>query len=146
MSENLNNTDLQLASMRSRALAYVIDDLLITFLVFIVFWDVIKTAGDDVTLAIAISNQFIVPIMLMKFVYQTFFTWYYGATIGKYILKIRVIDYNDFGRISLSSAIFRSIGRILSEMFFYIGFIVGFFDQGKQTFHDKIGRTLVVNV
>ncbi|RXK00880.1 RDD family protein [Arcobacter sp. CECT 8986] len=146
MNNNTNNTDLQLASIRSRALAYVIDDLLITFLVLIVFWDVIKAAGDDITLAISITNQFVWPILFIKFIYQTFFTWYYGATVGKFILKIRVIDYNDFGRVSFVSAIFRSLGRILSEMFFYLGFILGFFDQGKQTFHDKIGRTLVVNV
>jgi uncharacterized RDD family membrane protein YckC len=30
-------------------------------------------------------------------------------------------------------------------MFFYIGFIFAFFNDGRQTFHDKIGRTLVVN-
>ncbi|RXJ93432.1 RDD family protein [Malaciobacter molluscorum] len=142
-----NNTDLQLASIRSRVLAFIVDDLLITILVFIIFGDTIKAAGDDITLAInIISTQFVVPLLIIKFTYQAFFIWYYGATVGKIMLKIRVIDYNNFGRVSLEGAIFRSIGRIFSEMFFYIGFILGFFDQARQTFHDKIGRTLVVNV
>ena len=44
------------------------------------------------------------------------------------------------------SSIFRSFARILSEMFFYIGFLFSLFNDGRQTFHDKIGRTLVVNV
>ncbi|AXH09799.1 RDD family protein [Malaciobacter halophilus] len=141
-----NNTNLQLASMRSRALAFVIDDFLITLLVVIVFWDTIAATTDDAAVVLAIMNQFIWPVLFIKFVYHSFFVWYYGATIGKIIVKIKVIDYNHLGRVSLLSSMFRSAGRIISEMFFYIGFLVGFFNDGKQTFHDKIGRTLVVDV
>jgi uncharacterized RDD family membrane protein YckC len=43
------------------------------------------------------------------------------------------------------SSILRSIGRIFSEMFFYVGFLIGFFNDGKKTFHDLTGKTLVVN-
>jgi uncharacterized RDD family membrane protein YckC len=31
-------------------------------------------------------------------------------------------------------------------MFFYAGFLIGFFNDGRKTFHDITGRTLVVNV
>ncbi len=141
-----NNTDLQLASMISRAMAFIIDDFLITFLVLIVFWDSVAASANDATIVLAIMNQFLLPILFIKFIYQSFFVWYYGATIGKIIVKIRVIDYNNLGRVSLLSSMLRSIGRIFSEMFFYIGFLIGFFNDGRQTFHDKFGRTLVVNV
>ncbi|PPK60773.1 putative RDD family membrane protein YckC [Malaciobacter marinus] len=145
MSE-LNNSNLELASLRSRALAFVIDDLLITFLIVIVFWDTIVTTTDDPAVVLAIMNQFLWPVLFVKFIYHSLFVWYYGATIGKIIVKIKVIDYNHLGRVSLLSSMFRSAGRILSEMFFYIGFLLGFFSEGRQTFHDKIGRTLVVDV
>ncbi|WP_404317469.1 RDD family protein [Malaciobacter canalis] len=145
MSE-LNNSNLELASLRSRALAFVIDDLLITFLIVIVFWDTIVTTTDDPAVVLAIMNQFLWPVLFVKFIYHSLFVWYYGATIGKFIVKIKVIDYNHLGRVSLFSSMFRSAGRILSEMFFYIGFLLGFFSEGRQTFHDKIGRTLVVDV
>lgn len=145
MSE-LNNSNLELASLRSRALAFVIDDLLITFLIVIVFWDTIVTTTNDPAVVLAIMNQFLWPVLFVKFVYHSFFVWYYGATVGKIIVKIKVIDYNHLGRVSLLNSMFRSTGRILSEMFFYIGFLLGFFSEGRQTFHDKIGRTLVVDV
>ena len=43
-----NNTEnLQLASMRSRALAYVIDDFLITLIIMIIFWEnIILVSGN----------------------------------------------------------------------------------------------------
>ena len=71
--------------------------------------------------------------------------WYFGATIGKIVVKIRVIDANDWGRISIFSSFLRAVGRIFSEMFFYIGFLIGFLNDGRKTFHDITGKTLVVN-
>jgi len=144
MSENTN--DLQLASIRSRATAFVIDDLLVTAIVLIIFWDNIMAVSDDVNaMMYFIQTDLVMPLIFLKFVYQSIFVWYYGATIGKIIMKIRVIDASTWGRASLLSAILRSAGRIVSEMFFYIGFLIGFFNDGRKTFHDLTGKTLVVN-
>ncbi|WP_421716786.1 RDD family protein [Arcobacter arenosus] len=142
----MNNTDnLELATIRSRTLAFVIDDFLITFIVIAMYWNSISSTGDDLATLLLIMNEFVWQVLFLKFIYQTFFVWYYGATIGKIVAKIKVIDYNHFGRVSIFTAMTRSILRIISEMFFYIGFIFAFFNDGRQTFHDKIGRTLVVN-
>lgn len=141
----MDTNNLELASTSSRALAFVIDDVLITLIVLAIFWENINASSGDLQVLLVIMNQFLWQVLFLKFIYQTFFVWYYGATIGKIIAKIRVIDYNNFGRVSMSSAILRSVARILSEMFFYIGFVFAFFTEGKQTFHDKMGRTLVVN-
>ena len=141
----MNNENLELASTRSRALAFVIDDFLVTFVVVLMYWDRIASSGNDLVSVLVVMNEFVWQILLLKVIYQSLFVWYYGATIGKIITKIKVIDFYNFGRVSLFSAITRSILRIISEMFFYIGFIFAFFNEGKQTFHDKIGRTLVVN-
>jgi uncharacterized RDD family membrane protein YckC len=91
------------------------------------------------------KTDLVMPLIFLKFVYQALFTWYYGATVGKIVTKIRVIDANNWGRVSIFSAILRSIGRIFSEMFFYVGFLIGFFNDGRKTFHDFTGKTLVVN-
>ena len=64
---------------------------------------------------------------------------------SKKIAKIRVIDANYWGRTNFLQALFRSFGRVVSEMFFYIGFLIGFFNDGRKTFHDFTGKTLVVN-
>ena len=142
-----NNSDnLQLASMRSRALGYVIDDFLVTIIIMMIFWeDIISVSQDMDALMYLLKAELAFPLIMLKVIYQTFFVWYYGATIGKIVVKIRVIDANEWGRVSMFSSFLRAVGRIFSEMFFYIGFLIGFFNNGRKTFHDITGRTLVVN-
>lgn len=143
---NNNTDDLQLASMRTRATAFVIDDLLVTAIVLIIFWDNIMAVSNDMNaMMFFMKTDLVMPLILLKLVYQAVFVWYYGATVGKIVMKIRVIDSNTWGRVSFFSATLRSVGRIFSEMFFYIGFLIGFFNDGKKTFHDLTGKTLVVN-
>ena len=142
----INSDNLQLASMRSRALAYVIDDFLVTIIIMMIFWeDIISVSQDMDALMYLLKAELAFPLIILKIIYQTFFVWYYGATIGKIVVKIRIIDVNDWGRVSIISSFLRAVGRIFSEMFFYIGFLIGFFNNGRKTFHDIIGRSLVVN-
>ncbi|XOB60728.1 RDD family protein [Campylobacterota bacterium DY0563] len=141
----MNNENLELASLTKRIFAFLIDELIITILVYVIFWDSLVTNSANVDQLANVLASLIFPVFFVKFIYQSFFVWYYGATIGKLVLKIRVIDYYNFGRVSLSSSIIRSISRIASEYFVYIGFIFAFFTEGRQAFHDKTGRTLVVN-
>ena len=145
MQNNTNN--LQLASMRSRAFAYVIDDLLVTLIIMIIFWENIYAVSNDPdALMYLMKAELVMPLIVLKVIYHTFFVWYYGATIGKIVAKIRVIDANNWGRVNLFSSLLRAVGRIFSEMFFYVGFLIGFFNDGRKTFHDFTGKTLVVNV
>ncbi|MBD3829904.1 MAG: RDD family protein [Arcobacter sp.] len=145
MQNNTNN--LQLASMRSRAFAYVIDDLLVTLIIMIIFWENIYAVSNDPdALMYLMKAELVMPLIVLKVIYHTFFVWYYGATIGKIVAKIRVIDANNWGRVNLFSSLLRAVGRIFSEMFFYVGFLIGFFNDGRKTFHDITGKTLVVNV
>lgn len=141
----MNNENLELASLTRRIFAFLIDELIITVLVYFIFWDSLVTNSYDVEQLANVLASIIFPVFFVKFIYQSFFVWYYGATLGKLALKIKVIDYYDFGRVTLSSSIIRSISRIASEYFFYIGFIFAFFTEGRQAFHDKTGRTLVIN-
>jgi len=144
-NDQIDTNNLELASMRLRLRAFIIDDLIITFLVIIMLWDSLSANGGDLVALLSLLNAYAMPVVILKIVYQAFFVWYYGATLGKMASKIRVIDYDNFGRVSFMNSLFRSLGRILSEMFFYLGFIFGYFNDGRQTFHDKLGRTLVVN-
>jgi uncharacterized RDD family membrane protein YckC len=145
MAQNTDMNNLQLATISSRIKAFIIDDVLITLIVLIVFWDTIANNDSDLTTVLVLMNEFVLQVLALKFIYQTFFVWYYGATVGKIIAKVRVVDFNDLSRVNLIQSALRSFGRILSEMFFYIGFIFSFFNDGRQTFHDKISKTLVIN-
>lgn len=131
--------------MRNRLKAFIIDDILITVISLFLFWEQIVNSNGELAVIMEILNSNLWQLILLKFFYQTFFIWYYGATLGKMYAKIRVIDYNNFGRVNIFNASIRAATRVFSEMFFYIGFVVAYFNQEKQTFHDKVGKTLVVN-
>lgn len=141
----MNNDNLELATIKSRTIAFIIDDFIVTFIVIFIYFDSILASSSNMELMLETMNQFLIQILLLKFIYQTFFVWYYGATIGKIITKVRVIDYYNFGKVTIFTAMARSVLRIISEMFFYMGFIFAFFNEARQTFHDKLGRTLVIN-
>lgn len=145
MSNNTDTNNLELATTRKRAMAFVIDDLLITFVSIVMLWDQISASGGEMIGVLTIMNQAFIQIVAIKVIYHTFFIWYYGATIGKSIMKLRVIDYENFGRVNLLGSFFRAFGRIISESIFYIGFLFAFYTESRQTLHDKIGKTLVVN-
>ncbi|MCX6783127.1 MAG: RDD family protein [Candidatus Levybacteria bacterium] len=66
-----------------------------------------------------------------------------GATIGKKIMSIKVIREN--GKpLTYSDAVIREVSKILSGSFFFLGYLWMFWDIKKQTWHDKIAKTIVV--
>ncbi|WP_198305795.1 RDD family protein [Arcobacter vandammei] len=146
MQEQIDTSKLELASMRSRAFAFVIDDVIVSLLIMFAYWDmIVASSHDSEALVYLMQTTLFLPFMVLKIFYHTFFVWYSGQTIGKKVAKIRVIDSNYWGRASFFQALFRGIGRVVSEMFFYVGFLIGFFNDGRKTFHDFTGKTLVVN-
>ncbi|MEA2049323.1 MAG: RDD family protein [Campylobacterota bacterium] len=144
-NNDIDVDNLKLASMRSRIKAFIIDDLSITLIVMVMLWDKISLANGDLMTIMLLMNEAFFQIVVLKFIYQSFFIWYYGATIGKLIAKIKVIDFENYGRVSLMNSILRSFGRILSEAIFYIGFLFAYYTDSRQTFHDKFGKTLVID-
>jgi uncharacterized RDD family membrane protein YckC len=144
-NQNVNIENLKLATTKKRIQAFVIDDLAITFIVTLIMWDTILQNGSDILSVLSIINNAFIQIVILKFLYQTIFIWYYGATLGKILIKIKVIDFDNFENVSFINSALRSFGRIISESIFYLGFISAFYLNSKQTLHDKIGRTLVVD-
>jgi uncharacterized RDD family membrane protein YckC len=65
------------------------------------------------------------------------------ATIGKRAMGLRVTDIAG-QRIGFGRASGRFFGKIVSGMIFYIGFIMAGFTERKQALHDMIAGTLVV--
>ncbi len=142
MDKNIDINTLALATNRSRAMAFVIDDLLITLIAIVVLWD--SLAGLQSEAIIVLVQENLYKIIFIKFIYHTSFVWYYGATIGKLVMKIRVIDFHTYKNIGLLKSAIRSVGRVISEFYFYIGFTIAFFTASRQTFHDKLSKTLVI--
>jgi uncharacterized RDD family membrane protein YckC len=66
------------------------------------------------------------------------------ATLGKLAVGIKVVD-TEGNRLSFGKAFLRSIGKIISGMIMYIGYIMAAFTEKKQGLHDLIANTLVIN-
>ena len=152
------STSLPVASVQKRISAFVIDDLMVALFFLIIFYDQLlviasHTSGvmstEEMTLIQDQLQQFSVDNLLVmlsiKILYHTVPVWQNGMTLGKYIMKIRVIDLNTGGRPSFIQAFLRALLRIGSEIFFYLGFIMAFMMPLKQTFHDKLSNCVVVD-
>jgi uncharacterized RDD family membrane protein YckC len=69
-----------------------------------------------------------------------------GQTLGKMALGIRVIDFNTGGPIGYARGFLRYIGKLISAIACFLGYLWMLWDKEKQTWHDKIATTVVVPV
>ncbi len=65
------------------------------------------------------------------------------ATVGKIVLRLKVTDLQG-GRITFGRATGRYFGRILSGLFLGVGYLMAAVTQQKQTLHDIVAGTLVI--
>jgi len=69
-----------------------------------------------------------------------------GQTLGKRAMGIRVVDANTGGPIGYGRAAVRWIGRIISGIPCYLGYLWMLWDKEKQCWHDKMANDVVVPV
>lgn len=69
----------------------------------------------------------------------------YGFTVGKKLLKIKVISDETGQKLNFMQAFLREfVGKFVSALVFGIGYLWMIWDPKKQTWHDKIVKSLVV--
>ncbi|MDX1809378.1 MAG: RDD family protein [Sulfurospirillaceae bacterium] len=142
--ETFERENITLASIAKRAWAYTIDEVLISTIFVIIYMGMIPPNATYEQIINLINGMFVYVVSL-KIIYQTFFVWYYGATPGKILLKIKIISTENLENPSILSSLNRGIVRIVSESFFYLGFLWAFANPKRETWHDKIAKTLVIN-
>jgi len=73
--------------------------------------------------------------------------WLSGMTLGKYIMRIKVVRYDEGGSLGFSSAFLRALIRTVGEMFlFYLTFLPAFFSPLRQTLHDRLSGAVVIDI
>ncbi len=148
MNEEIENIlyreGIVLASNKKRAMAFFIDEMLLSFLLVIALWDSFASAVTMEQM-INVTNAFVLEYMIMKIIYQAFFVMQYGASVGKIVMKIRVIEISSVQTPNVISALNRAIFRVISELLLYLGFLWGLLNPERQTWHDKTAKTLVVD-
>ena len=86
---------------------------------------------------------FFVFLLLMWIYYAAFEASSWQATPGKKLLRLYVTDLS--GRpITFARASFHNVGRMISEMTFWVGYISAGFNEKKQALHDIISGCVVL--
>ena len=140
----LHREGLTLASTKKRALAFFIDEMLLSLLLIFALWDAFASAQTTEEI-INLTNSFVFEYMVMKIIYQAFFVMQYGGTLGKLAMKIRIIEIQTFANPNVLVSLNRAIFRVISELIFYLGFLWGMLNPSRQAWHDLTAKTLVVN-
>ena len=144
------------ATFWSRLLAFIIDYLLVNFilsliiaLVVVIGWgesgpDMVQR-GDD--LVRDLSESWGPAQILIIIGYWLYFAimhssaW--GATVGKRVLGLYVADA-DGHRINFLQATLRFFGKLISIFTLFVGFLVALIHPRRQTLHDLIAKTYVM--
>ncbi len=144
LEQRLYREKISLASREKRVMAHVIDDFILSILLFIIISDSISSASTTEEV-IFVINSLVLEFIVVKIVYHTIFTAMYGGSIGKILIKIRIVHIDDFSSPNILTSFNRAFIRIFSETVFYLGFLWALFDPYRQSWHDKIAKTIVIN-
>jgi len=133
--------------------AYLIDETILGFVGVILLLVVAGTVGIPMGLT-GYHDDVIGPFIVIYFILiDTALNWLYytimessarQATPGKMALGIVVTDMEG-RRVSFGRANARFWSKILSGLFFSVGYIIAGFTERKQALHDLIAATLVIN-
>jgi uncharacterized RDD family membrane protein YckC len=150
--EKSKSKNYQIASLSKRTTAYFIDDIAVSVLLFIIFYEqliaIYEKMQDSMDLMpmVTFLEQNTLIFVLLRIIYQTFFVWQNGMTLGKIVVKIRIVDVSSGEKPSFQVAFLRASLRIISDSVLYLGYIFAYFNPLVQTVHDKLAKTVVVNL
>ncbi|WP_343636475.1 RDD family protein [Roseateles sp.] len=131
----------QSVGLAPRALAMVIDGVLMiaasTLLMWAVYGDPVAKWNDlrPATLAI----QWLLPLVVCV----VFWSWQ-GATPGKLVAGLKVVDARSGQRPSPAQAALRWFGYLISAIPLFAGFLWARVDAEGRTWHDRLSRTEVL--
>jgi uncharacterized RDD family membrane protein YckC len=145
MEQNTLQQQKQIAVPKKRVGAFVIDDLAVSFLFLAIFWSQIASLRTIEEINLFMTENFLI-IVSIKILYHTVLVWQGGMTLGKYLMKIKVVSLQTDMIPPLHIAAARASLRIVSETFFYLGFVMAFFNPMVQTLHDKLTGCVVIDV
>ena len=89
--------------------------------------------------------------ILMQFImlccvilYFVFFWAKMGASIGKLIMRCKILDADSYKPITMKQSIKRMVGHIFNLLTLGIGLFMADYTKRKQGLHDKFANTIVV--
>ncbi len=131
--EIIVNAGIEYASFFKRALAAIIDT--------VIMGSFIAATGvlfGDSNLVGSLSG-------LVAWIYPVIMVMKFGATLGKMSVGIRVQDVDTGENLDAAGAVLREVvGKFISMAVFMVGYLWMLWDDKKQCWHDKLGKSVVV--
>lgn len=150
MQNSFNRQPTVYAGFWVRAAAYVIDSVIVFFGLLIVrllmsgiMALVSGTAlGGNVLFHYTLKD---IVLYLCGVVYFILCTYYTGTTLGKKAMNLRVVNGEGSHKLGFLNVVYReTIGRFLSGVILWIGYIMAGIDSEKRALHDMLCDTRVV--
>ena len=137
-------TEYQPANNNKRVIAFIIDSLIsaaLSKIIFLVFYKFLHLNATS-QLVLNLFLGFIILPML----YWVCLTVLLGATPGKKMMGLRIVTNTYSTELSIPQLILReTIGRIISLLPLFLGYVWVSFNSDRKTFHDMIASTRVVD-
>lgn len=131
------------AGFRRRALAHVVDLVLISFAACVLTVFLGRALRVEPGHAVTILTPGVMLALQLTY-FPLFESSAMRATLGKYLLRLRVSDASG-EPIGVGRAFGRGFARIVSNLTLGIGYLMTGFTARKQALHDTIAGTLVIS-
>lgn len=95
--------------------------------------------------AIDVVLIYLLVCALLNILYNFIFLYYYGASLGQIIVKIKVVNVYNFDKPSLHTCMKRSVLKYILGTSLLIGFFPAFLDRFNRTFYDRMSKTIVIS-
>ena len=138
-SKLYDETKIEYAGFIVRWIAFTIDNALLAFITIMLLF---PFPNFEDALLVGIHRTLITLVL----VFATIAMWvkYDGATPGKKIVKIKIVNAENFEPIDFITGVKRYIGYLLSSAIVLLGFLMAAFTKRKQGLHDMFAKTVVV--
>lgn len=131
------------ASILNRWLAIFIENIILGFALMIPNF-MISMAGSMESVALLIVGCLLYLVILIGFLVVQIKFWKQSTSIGKKLLKLKVVKFDTYEPLSLGDMFLReTIGKWISSIFM-IGYIMALIDPDNRALHDRIVSSIVV--
>ncbi|CBG40002.1 RDD family protein [Helicobacter mustelae] len=143
IEEMLYREGIEIAPFSKRFFAFLIDEMLISLIFSIAL--ISKIQGKDSLTIINVLSSYALLLLLLRIIYYGVFTYFYGASIGKILLKIKIVQVEDLEIPNLKTTIMRCVCKEIGQMFLYITYLFALGDGTLvRTLHDLLADTIVI--
>lgn len=145
-----NKTDnLVYAGFFVRMAAYIVDLLIVGTVLLIVklpIWITTLRYPNNMIVRDFIFEYSIADILyyLLKVIYFILLTYFTGSTLGKKLFHIKVISCENRNMTFFEVAFRETVGRFLSALIIYVGYMMAGLDNKKRGLHDILSDTNVI--